>query len=127
MMRTTVLIMVRIGMKRSVQLLIFVVCESIQDNLGFSPFELGFGHFVRGPLMMLKEAWMSNVEPSIILLEYVATFKTTFMANMSAGQTKPSQSRIKVWYDKRCRKRSFKAGDKLLILLPLPGHPLQVR
>ena len=70
---------------------------------------------------------MSNKEPSIILLEYVVTFKTMLMASMSAGQTKPSQSWMKVWYDKRCREWSFKARDEVLILLPLPGHPLQAR
>ena len=38
-----------------------------------------------------------------------------------------TQSQMKVWYDKRARERSFKAGDKVLVLLPLPGHPLQAR
>ena len=29
--------------------------------------------------------------------------------------------------DKRSREQSFKPGDKVLALLPLPGHPLQAR
>jgi len=66
---------------KGVHLLLFAVavCESIQDSLGFSPFELVFGHSVRGPLKVLKEAWMSNDEPSVNLLEYVATFKQRLM------------------------------------------------
>ena len=38
-----------------VHLLLFAVCESVQESLGFSPFELVFGHAVRGPLLLLKE------------------------------------------------------------------------
>ena len=31
------------------------VRESVQESLGFSPFELVFGHSLRGPLQLLKE------------------------------------------------------------------------
>ena len=30
-----------------------------------------------------------------------------------------------MWYDRRAHKRSFKPGDKVLVLLPISGHPLQ--
>jgi len=59
--------------------LLFAVQESIQDSLGFSPFELVFGHSVHDPLKVLKEAWMLNEEPSVNLLEYVAIFKQRLM------------------------------------------------
>ena len=45
---------------KGVHLLMFAGRESIQDSLGFSPFELVFGHSVRGPLKLLKEALMSR-------------------------------------------------------------------
>ena len=32
-----------------IHLLLFAVRESVQESLGFSPFELVFGHTVRGP------------------------------------------------------------------------------
>ena len=38
-----------------IHLLLFAVRESVQESLGFSPFELVFGHTVRGPLKLLKE------------------------------------------------------------------------
>ncbi len=41
-------------------LLLFAVCESVQESLGFSPTELVFGHTVRGPLKMLQDNWISN-------------------------------------------------------------------
>ena len=38
-----------------IHLLLFAVRESVQESLGFSPFELVFGHTVRGPLKLLKK------------------------------------------------------------------------
>ena len=38
---------------------LFIVRESIQESLGFSPFELVFGHTVHGPLKLLKEKQFS--------------------------------------------------------------------
>ena len=43
-----------------IHLLLFAVRESVQESLGFSPFELVFGHTVRGPLKLLKEQEMSQ-------------------------------------------------------------------
>ena len=34
---------------------------------------------------------------------------------------------MKTWYDKNDRERSFQPGDQLLVLLPIPGRPLQAR
>ena len=92
-----------------VHLLLFAIHESIQGSLGFSPFELVFGHSVCGPLKVVKEAWMSNEEPSVNLLEYVATFKQRLMqtCELARQNLQRTQSRMKVWYDKRARERSF--------------------
>ena len=38
-----------------IHLLLFAFRESVQESLGFSPFELVFGHTVLGPLKLLKE------------------------------------------------------------------------
>ena len=38
-----------------IHLLLFAVRESVQESLGFSPFELVFGHTLREPLKHLKE------------------------------------------------------------------------
>ena len=43
-----------------VYLLLFAVKESVQEALGFSPLELVFGHIPRGPLKLLKEAWLGT-------------------------------------------------------------------
>ena len=56
-----------------IHLLLFAVRESVQESLGFSPFELVLGHFVRGPLKLLKEKFLSNDETPLNLLQYVLT------------------------------------------------------
>ena len=58
-----------------VHLLLFAVHESVQESLGFSPFELVFGQAVRGPLLFLKEKWLDEDPEKISVLKYVATFK----------------------------------------------------
>ena len=58
-----------------VHLLLFAVRESVQESLGFSPFELVFGHAVRGPLLLLKEKWLDEDPEKISVLKYVGTFK----------------------------------------------------
>ena len=53
-----------------ISLLLFAVRESVQKSLGFSPFELVFGHSVHGPLKLLKENWLSENTESLNLLDY---------------------------------------------------------
>ena len=59
-----------------VHLLLFAARESVQESLGFSPFELVFGHTVRGPLKLLKEKFISSSNESLNLLQYVSDFRT---------------------------------------------------
>ena len=59
-----------------VHLLLFAVRESVQESLGYSPFELVFGHSVRGPLKLFKEKLLSYDDVSLNLLQYVSDFRT---------------------------------------------------
>ena len=43
-----------------VHLLLFAAREAVQEFLGFSPFELVFGHTVGGPLKLVKEKWLDE-------------------------------------------------------------------
>lgn len=58
---------------KGLPLLLFAVRESIQDSLGFSPFELVFGHSVRGPLKILKEKMFEDEKCG--LLDNVSKFR----------------------------------------------------
>ena len=70
-----------------IHLLLFAVRESVQESLGFSPFELVFGHTVRGPLKLLKEKFLSNDDSSLNLLQYVSDFKDRLSKACEAART----------------------------------------
>ena len=112
-----------------IHLLLFAAREAVQEALGFSPFELVFGHVVRGPLKMLKETWLSEEETFMDLLKYVSTFRYRLSraSELARENLKQSQSKMKVWYDQKARDRKFSVGDKVLVLLPITGHTLQAR
>ena len=112
-----------------VHLLLFAVRESVQESLGFSPFELVFGHVVRGPLLLLKEKWLDEGPEKISVLKYVATFKDRLLraGQMAKKNLQKSQSKIKVWYDRKAKSRCFEPGDRVLVLFPVVGTPLQAK
>lgn len=57
----------------AVPLALFAIRDAVQESTGFSPFELVYGHEVRGPLRMLKEKWLGNHDvPGV--LDYVTMF-----------------------------------------------------
>ena len=110
-----------------IHLLLFAVRESVQESLGFSPFELVFGHTVRGPLKLLKEKFLSVDDSSLNLLQYVSDFKDRLSRACEAARTnlKSAQRKMKRWYDENAKERKFMPGDRVLALLPIPGKPLQ--
>ena len=112
-----------------IHLLLFAVRESVQESLGFSPFELVFGHSVRGPLKLLKEKILADNNESLNLLQYVSDFRTrlTEASEIAKSNLQSAQKTMKDNYDKKTVKRSFVPGDKVLALLPIPGRPLQAR
>ena len=111
-----------------IHLLLFASRESVQDSLGYSPFELIFGHTVRGPLKLLKEQFMSEDKPRD-LLTYVCTFKDRLQnaCEIANNNLKQTQKDMKSRYDKNTKVRVFKPGDKVLIFLPIQGRPLNAR
>ena len=112
-----------------IHLLLFAVRESVQESLGFSPFELVFGHSVRGPLKLLKEKFLSNNETPLNLLQYVSDFrnKLSRACEVARSNLKTSQGKMKARYYNHVIDRKFKPGDKVLVLSPIPGRPLQAR
>ncbi|MDA3086465.1 RNase H-like domain-containing protein [Campylobacter sp. CS_ED1] len=112
-----------------VHLLLFAVREAVQESLGFSPFELVFGHSVRGPLKLLKEKLLDEDESQLSLLQYVSDFRErlTDVCDLARSNLENAQSKMKDRYDVKTVDRSFEPGDSVLALLPIPGSPLQAR
>ena len=103
----------------------YLQCET---SLGFSPFELVFGHTPRGPLKLLKEAWLDEDHSGSLLTRISDVRLKLQTANRFAQENmKKAQCNMKTWYDKKARKRSFKPGERVMVLLPIHGNPLQAR
>lgn len=113
-----------------VPLVLFAAREVVQESLGFSPNELVFGHRVRGPMSLLKEKLLEeNSSSQRNLLEYVSAFHNRLRraCEIAGENLKRTQTKMKVWYDRKARARSFDVGDQVLILLPVIGSPLEAR
>ena len=112
-----------------VHLLLFAVREPTQESLGFSPFDLVFGHTVRGPLKLLQERFLDQEVHQMSLLQYVSEFRVKLKkaCELAGNNLKESQQSMKEWYDRNTEERTFQPGDKVLALLPIAGSPLQVR
>ena len=113
---------------QGIHLLLFTAREAVQESLEFSPFELVFGCTVRGPLKLLKEMWFAD-DPPDSLLDQVSSlcYRLISATHLAQQNLKHTQCKMKTWYDKKAKSRSFKVGEKVLALLPIPQHPLQAR
>ena len=92
-----------------IHLLWFTVTESVQKSLGLSPFELVFGHTLRGPLKLMKEKLLSKDENSLNLLQYVSDFTDRLSKACESARTnllKSAQRKMKPWYDENAKENS---------------------
>ena len=82
-----------------------------------------------GPLLLLKEKWLDEDPKKISVLKIVATFKDRLFraGQMAKRNLQESQSKMKVWYDRKAKSRYFEPGDRVLVLFPVVGNPLQAK
>ena len=82
-----------------------------------------------GPLLLLKEKWLDEDPEKISVLKYVTTFKDRLFraGQMAKRNLQESQSKMKVWYDRKAKSRCFEPGDRVLVLFPVVGNPLQAK
>ena len=86
-------------------------------------------HVTIAPLLLLKEKWLDEDPEKISVLKYIATFKDRFFraGKMAKRNLKESESKMKVWYDRKAKSRCFEPGDRVLVLFPVVGNPLQAK
>ena len=65
--------------------LLFATRDSVQESLGFSPYELVFGHTVRGPLIVVKDQWLNNKEGGGNVMNYVASMREKLGSAVAAA------------------------------------------
>ena len=111
------------GWEEDIPYVLFAIRSSPNNSLGVSPFELVFGHNVRGPLEILKESWEGE-KSEINQLEYFLDFKHRLKKITEWAQQNliVEQSKMKSVYDKKAKVREFSVGDSVLVLLPIPGQ-----
>ncbi|XP_068069442.1 uncharacterized protein isoform X2 [Danio rerio] len=108
--------------------ILFAYREVPQASTGFSPFELLYGHEVRGPLTLLKEMWegiKGEREPSNVVA-YVLQMRERLekMRALARTHMAEAQKHQRTWYDQRAREREFVSGEKVLVMLPSKENKL---
>ena len=103
--------------------LLFVVRSSVNESVRLSPFNIIFGHKVRGPLEMLRESWEEE-DTSEDFLEYISRTRTHLTQALEFAKQHLSkiQQSMKIAYDKKTVSRSFDIGDEVMVLLPIQGQ-----
>lgn len=114
---------------KGVSFVLFAMREATQESTGFSPFELIFGHRVRGPLQLLKEKWMVDQPRHGNMHEYVATMRQKLEAaqELARKHLRNNQMNMKEKYDIKAVDRQFKEGDEVLLMLPSNGRPFEAK
>ena len=106
--------------------LLFAIREVPQESLGFSPFELLYGRNVRGPMAILRELWTDEVNDEQVLstYDYVVNLRQRLEKTyeLALQNLQKVQGKQKKYYDRRARARTFKVGDKVLLLLPTDSN-----
>ena len=90
----------------------------IKDNILMRKWS---SHHVTIALLLLKEKWLDEDPEKISVLKYVATFKDRLFraGQMAKRNLQESQSKMKVWYDRKTKSRCFEPGDRVLVLFPV--------
>ena len=111
--------------------LLFAVRETPQSATGFSPFELIYGRSVRGPMLILREAWTEEQKDPETWSEYEYVFnlrnKLEDTCRLAQESLDLSQRKYKKYFDQHSRFRSLKTGDKVLLLLPTDNNKLSLK
>jgi len=104
----------------------FAAREAKNESLGFSPFELLYGHTPKGPLRLIKDRCLQE-NSSENLLDYVAKIKEKLYSatNLAREHLFKSQEKMKAHFDRNSKVREFKIGDKVLLYLPISKSTLQ--
>ena len=111
---------------------LFAYREVPVETLGYSPFDLLFGRSVAGPLALLKSSWLHDTDLSTAkqnVVEFVLNTREQLRHAVEAATEHATEQRnkAKVWYDRRAVNRVFSPGEKVMVLLPVPGKPMHAK
>ena len=100
-----------------VHLLLLAVHESVQESSVLSRGARTCIIVKREMAWVLKEKWLDEDPEKISVLKYVATFKDRLFraGQMAKRNLQESQSKMKIWYDRKAKSRCFEPGDRVLV------------
>jgi hypothetical protein len=115
---------------RYIPALLFAYREVPQESTGFSPFELIYGRTVRGPMAVLRDLWTQEEStPEIRTTStYVLDLRNRIEETCKIAQTQLEKEsmRYKKYFDKKAKARTFRAGERVLLLLPTKLNKLEM-
>ncbi|XP_063970498.1 uncharacterized protein LOC135157721 [Lytechinus pictus] len=113
---------------RYIDSLLFAYRETPQSSTGFAPFELLYGRVVRGPLLILRELWTKDFDhpETKSTYQFVLDLKEKMEKTCEIAQRElhKSHEKYRKSYNRKAKKRSFKVGDEVLVLLPTDHNKL---
>ena len=98
---------------KQLKYLLFAYRDSPHCVTGFSPFTLLYGREVKGPLSLLKSAWLEGDDEGGSLSEWLVCVrgKMADMALLVSDRERKAKDQMKFHYDKKAKVKSFSAGD----------------
>ncbi|XP_069176768.1 uncharacterized protein [Procambarus clarkii] len=98
---------------------LFAIQDAVVESLGFSQFQLVYGHEVRSPLSMLKEQLTSGVAMKSVD-EYVCKFRERLgnAKKLATEHLRKAQRKMSDWYDRKAIPMEFQVGTRVMVLLP---------
>ncbi|XP_072140178.1 uncharacterized protein [Dermacentor andersoni] len=108
--------------------LLFAYREVPQSSLGFSPFDLLYGRYIRGPMAILKELWTQTTldEETKTTYGYVMELSERLQETCRIAHEELRKAKLtqKKYCDRKAKSRQLCAGDKVLLLLPSDNNKL---
>ncbi|XP_061184347.1 uncharacterized protein LOC133192347 [Saccostrea echinata] len=99
---------------------LFAYRDAPQESLGFSPFELVYGHEVRGPMKILRELWTKEVVDSEVrtTYQYVVDLKERLedTCRIARENLQKSSKKYRKYYNKGAKNRQMSKGAAVLDL-----------
>lgn len=108
---------------------LFAIRNHPNSSTGVAPFELVFGHKVRGPLEIVFEMLESNRKGELNVGRFVEDLKDRMFSawKFARENLEWSQSVMKDNFDKKVKVRSFEPGELVLVLSMDPDSFLEPR
>ncbi|XP_068209304.1 uncharacterized protein [Palaemon carinicauda] len=108
---------------------LFAIRNFPNSSTGVAPFELIFGHKVRGPLEIFHELLEVNQRGERTVGEVVSELKSKLAVawKYAKDNLSASQATMKTKFDQKCKVRSFESGDLVLVLSTDPDNFLEPR